>query len=245
MVEGGTPGGWGPKTDFQLGECVYLQLCVEALRGGDFPHIASDIIFVVTNESGDLVWSKSTGPGSKFGGSGPGGMWCQSAHWEQVDSSGSPVPVGIYAAGVRFVEPTYDYPEDFTGVIPFTTVNGTSVFVHSNQDLGSASLAVAVGDIDNDGDLDLIFGNGNNTVYRNDGKGTFTSDYVLGISGDPHTKSLRLGDLDGDTDLDLVEGILGDNAQVHAPAEIRIYENGGSGDFTYTTQLLEMPPSSY
>jgi len=82
-------------------------------------------------------------------------------------------------------------------------------------------------------------------VYRNDGDGTFTSDYVFGISGDHHTKSLRLGDLDGDGDLDLIEGILGANAQVHAPAEIRIYENGGSGDFTYTTQLMQMPPSSY
>ena len=67
--------------------------------------------------------------------------------------------------------------------------------------------STTLGDIDGDGDLDLICGNYNaeaNKVWTNDGSGTFTdSGQALGSS---HTRSVILGDVDGDGDFDLVVG---------------------------------------
>ena len=79
-------------------------------------------------------------------------------------------------------------------------------FTDSMQTLGNNnSLAVALGDLDGDGDLDAMVANYNqpNTVWTNDGTGTFTnSGQTLGISG---SNSIALGDLDGDGDLDIFD----------------------------------------
>ncbi|NIS75166.1 MAG: VCBS repeat-containing protein, partial [Deltaproteobacteria bacterium] len=67
----------------------------------------------------------------------------------------------------------------------------------------------ALGDVEGDGDLDIIEGNSGqpNRVWLNDGTGTFAdSGQLLGSSD---TTSVALGDLDGDGDLDIVEGNFG------------------------------------
>ena len=64
--------------------------------------------------------------------------------------------------------------------------------------------SVTFGDVDGDGDLDLVAGNNSgqaNRVYVNDGAGSFTdSGQALGSRA---TESVTLGDVDGDGDLDL------------------------------------------
>ena len=79
----------------------------------------------------------------------------------------------------------------------------TFLFEDSGQALGdSYSTSVALGDLDGDGDLDAMVGNYGqpNTVWTNDGNGTFTnSGQAL---GNGYSWSVALGDLDGDGDLD-------------------------------------------
>jgi hypothetical protein len=66
--------------------------------------------------------------------------------------------------------------------------------------------AVALGDYDNDGDLDAAFGNhGVNAVYRNDG-GTITTAPVWTSSAANSTADIAWADYDGDGDLDLACG---------------------------------------
>jgi MYXO-CTERM domain-containing protein len=99
--------------------------------------------------------------------------------------------------------------------------------------------AAHFGDLDNDGDLDLIVADwgaaprnspGDTLVYLNDGKGVFTAlddDYVPGPI-DPVVGrtpiDLDLADVDGDFDLDILVN--------HRNGQSRIFLNDGSAKFT-------------
>ena len=75
----------------------------------------------------------------------------------------------------------------------------------------NATLNVSLGDVDGDGDLDLVCGNdGSNTLYRNQ-RSMFSAAPVW-LSGPVNqTWDMSLGDVDGDGDLDLVCGNGGSN----------------------------------
>jgi hypothetical protein len=85
-------------------------------------------------------------------------------------------------------------------------------------------LAVASGDLDADGDVDLVVAN---TAWENDGRGWFRRrTLVPSLGGSGQLRSLALGDLDGDGDLDVVVG---------RSLRIALGRNDGSGLFTDVT----------
>jgi len=88
---------------------------------------------------------------------------------------------------------------------------------------GDATLGVAVGDMDSDGDLDIVTGDdgGQNRIYLNNGAADFTSSRSFGPGNDA-TLSVAVGDLNGDAHLDIVAGNDGRNA---------VYLNDGQGQF--------------
>src|SRR5688500_10944603 len=90
------------------------------------------------------------------------------------------------------------------------------------------SANVSVGDLDGDGDLDLVLAKGRHTpildrVLLNDGKGRFVAS-DLGPTAD-RTYTAALADLDGDRDLD----VLTSNDR---PDKKLVYLNDGKGRFT-------------
>lgn len=94
---------------------------------------------------------------------------------------------------------------------------------------GQAS-GMAIGNIDRDGDLDVVFAMGvtsgdPETVWLNDGAGNFAPQPTSPSFGTGTSRALPLGDIDGDGDLDL----LVTNAVAEAET---VWFNNGSGSFT-------------
>ena len=90
------------------------------------------------------------------------------------------------------------------------------------------SANVSMGDLDGDGDLDLVLAKGRHTpildrVLINDGKGNFTAS-DLGPTPD-RTYTAALADLDGDRDLDVL-------TSNDTPDRKLVYFNDGKGRFT-------------
>jgi hypothetical protein len=90
------------------------------------------------------------------------------------------------------------------------------------------SANVSMGDLDADGDLDLVLAKGRHTplldrVLLNDGKGGFTASN-LGPTAD-RTYTAAMADLDGDGDLDVV-------TSNDTPDRKLVYLNDGKGTFT-------------
>ncbi|GAA6138994.1 hypothetical protein NBRC116583_27410 [Arenicella sp. 4NH20-0111] len=103
---------------------------------------------------------------------------------------------------------------------PFDGVTGTNISANTNE-----TLAIALGDVDGDGDLDVIAGNSGDTnrLYLNNGNANpFNGATSVNISTDSNlTEAIAVGDVDGDGDLDVVAGNSGLN---------RLYLNNGSAD---------------
>lgn len=157
------------------------------------------------------------------------------------------VLVGVYGGQSHFVRPVFDETTAFwyfESGCPDYCFGGSS----------DATLSLATGDLDHDGDLDIVVGNdGEDAVYFNDepvslnlsagadsvhaGAGTDSLDAIdadfSGVShrfGGGKTTAVALGDLNGDSYLDLVVGNMdGQNAA---------YLNDGTGRFGATSAAL-------
>jgi len=119
--------------------------------------------------------------------------------------------------------------------------NGAGVFVDASAQLpanADYTLGIALGDVDGDGDLDALIGNGSlwpDRLYRNDGSGVFTDATTSLPSVSAFTRDVAFGDVDGDGDLDAVLATGGAGTQ-----QIRLYRNDGTGIFADATS--EIPP---
>ena len=133
--------------------------------------------------------------------------------------------------------------------------DGTFVDVTETSGIGDEGYGqgVAIGDIDNDSDVDVYVTNyGPDAFYRNNGDGTFTL-AEIGLSNDAWGTSATFGDYDRDGDLDLYVAnyVLFDaesvcrgkhgapdycNPQVFEAATDRLFRNNGDGSFTDVTE---------
>ena len=89
-------------------------------------------------------------------------------------------------------------------------------------------MGIAFGDIENDGDLDIYVSNGGspNSLYQNNGDGTFTNIAAsVGVADGQDGQGVTFGDYDNDDDLDLY-------MKKRFGANNRLYQNNGSGIFT-------------
>ena len=112
--------------------------------------------------------------------------------------------------------------------------DGSAVFTVSSLPGPGGSRAVACGDLNSDGRIDIILAHGNHAdqVLLNSGSGTFPSVSVdlpgPSTTSRRSTRAIALGDLDGDGDLDALVGAEGEN---------QIIFNGGDGLVWTSLQL--------
>ncbi|WP_197486938.1 FG-GAP-like repeat-containing protein, partial [Rhizobium bangladeshense] len=112
------------------------------------------------------------------------------------------------------------------GDVPLVFINdGAGNFVAKPQVLpAEAAPRATVGDVDGDGDLDIVYGAtgdtvpGDGAVLLNDGNGNF----MVGQSSF-EVSAIKLGDADGDGDLDAV--VLSDG--------LALWKNDGAGNFQF------------
>ena len=214
-----------------------------------------------------VAWADIDGDGdldSIMGGNGES-FTCQanqatrfSIKWQHASSSAKRIvkidlerdgDVDLIASGVFCLTRDCGQPDDFT--VWANDGMGTMSDVTVARGLNySAALAagVAAGDVDGDGDFDLMLMSGarrRGLVLVNDGTGNFTerefftipdSLWVYDQGGQPTVgmsggDTMELGDLDGDGDLDLItsaEGPIGGHSKVF----YALFINDGAGNFS-------------
>ncbi len=139
----------------------------------------------------------------------------------------------IHPPSEGFVERALELGIAHTAVSGIDRINGSPM--HSFSGSG-----VALGDLDGDGDLDLVAAGGlsRNAVFLNEGTQFVDVTAASGIETGEFDRCVALGDIDNDGDLDLFLGSLDPGFDgVPAPGRSRMYRNDGTGVFTDITSL--------
>lgn len=156
------------------------------------------------------------------------GVWGGSAVWGDCDNDGD---LDIILTG------NSQYAGAFTQIY-FNNGDNTFSAETENSLIGVYYSSVALGDCDNDGDLDIFLTGytGNNSIsklYLNNGNGIFSEQPSLNIDG-VKGSSVAWGDYDNDGDLDiLICGITDANKPVS-----KIYKNDGLNTFSEQVAIL-------
>ena len=214
-----------------------------------------------------IAWADIDGDGdldSIMGGNGEA-FTCQanqesrfSIKWQHSNSSAKRIikidlerdgDVDIIASGVFCLTRNCGQPDDFTVWANNGMGTMSDVTVARGLDYSTALAAgVAVGDVDADGDFDIVLMSGTRRrglVVVNNGSGTFTEREFFTIpdalwtydqGGQPSVgmsggDTMELGDIDNDGDLDLVtsaQGPIGGHPQVF----YAVFINDGAGNFS-------------
>ena len=113
------------------------------------------------------------------------------------------VPTALTGStGAAAVKQTYQFTAGVSSASP--GVFGPAA-VTPSVDLGTRPKRVAAGDVDNDGDLDFVTANGDNStvsIRLNDGAGAYSGSAVVSVGSG--SEAVVLDDIDGDGDLDLL-----------------------------------------
>jgi len=83
--------------------------------------------------------------------------------------------------------------------------DGDGTFTFQQDFTQTGGFMGAFGDLDNDGDLDLVF-SGDSTSYLNDGAGNFSAGPIIPVAGIDDPRATALADIDNDGDLDFAFG---------------------------------------
>ena len=113
----------------------------------------------------------------------------------------------------------------FTDVAPALGMTGPP------RTAAEGGVGCAVGDYDNDGDLDLFVPTyGHNLLYRNNGNGTFTEvGRATGVGVENHAVSADWGDYDNDGDLDLFVASYEGSTGAQVPHDALFRNDGAVG----------------
>src|SRR5688572_5633868 len=111
----------------------------------------------------------------------------------------------------------------FTDVAPSLAMTGPK------RPKEEGGVGCAIGDYDNDGDLDIFAPNyGHNLLYRNNGNGTFAEvGQAVGVGVENHAVGADWGDYDNDGDLDLMVASYEGVAPEQTPLD-RLFRNDGA-----------------